>query len=224
MYYRIDGVPIDDAWTIPIGKPFPHFDVFAIDDSGKVIDKVGEEGELHVLSETVALGYWQDEQRTAERFVPDPRQPANNARAYRTGDLVRLDSEKNYIFIGRKDHMIKSRGHRIELGEIEAVLNSHPLIQQAAAVAVPDELIGNRIVAALSLVEGAEFSQKEFIDFCAAQLPRHAVPEAIDHRPALPITLNGKIDRVALAENFMRQEKGAHNGERQPIMMPLNGA
>ena len=224
LFYRVDDVTNDHAGNIPIGKPFPHFDVFAIDDRGKVISGTGEEGELHVLSETVALGYWRDEERTRERFVPDPRGRSAQARVYKTGDLVRLDTEQNYIFVGRKDHMIKSRGHRIELGEIEVLLNSHPLIRQAAVFTVPDELIGNRIIASVSLIEGAEFSQNEFIDFCAAALPRHAVPEVIEYRVALPITLNGKIDRMALAKDFLTKPYANDHKERQSLTSPAQNA
>ena len=220
LFYRVDDVTKDHARNIPIGKPFPHFDIFAIDDKGQVISGVGEEGELHVLSETVALGYWHDEERTRERFVPDPRGRSSQTRVYKTGDLVRLDTEQNYIFIGRKDHMIKSRGHRIELGEIEVLLNSHPLVRQAALFTVPDELIGNRIIASVSLIEGAEFSQKEFVDFCAAALPRHAVPEVIEYRVALPITPNGKIDRMALAKYFLTEPYANDHEERQSLTSP----
>jgi acyl-coenzyme A synthetase/AMP-(fatty) acid ligase len=222
LYYRIDQVPANDAWNIPIGKPFPHFDVFAVDDSGKVITSTGEEGELHVLADTVALGYWHDEQRTRERFMPDPR--GRSGRVYKTGDLVRLDRERNFIFAGRKDHMVKSRGYRIELGEIEVVLNSHPVIRQAAVVAVPDELTGNRIMASVSLAEGAEFSQKEVIDFCAAALPKYMVPEVVEYRAEMPVTPNGKIDRMALANEFLTKPYENDHKERQSLTLPQQRA
>jgi L-proline---[L-prolyl-carrier protein] ligase len=220
LYYRIDDVTKDYVKNIPIGKPFPHFDVFAINDNGKVISGIDEEGELYVLSDTVALGYWHDEERTRERFVPDPRGRSAQALVYKTGDIVRLDPERNYIFVGRKDHMIKSRGYRIELGEVEVVLNSHPLIRQAAAIAVPDDLIGNRIIAFVSLIEGAEFSQKEFIDFCAAALPRYMVPEVIEYRAFLPVTPNGKIDRISLANDLLMKPNENNFKERQSITLP----
>ncbi len=215
LFYRIGDVPANDAWSIPIGKPFPHFDVFAVNDSGTVITNTGEEGELHVLADTVALGYWHDEQRTKERFVPDPR--GRFGRVYKTGDLVRLDREGNFIFAGRKDHMIKSRGYRIELGEIEVVLNSHPMIRQAVVIAVPDELIGNRIMATVSLIDEAEFNQKEFIDFCSSALPKYMVPEVIECRSSMPVTPNGKIDRMALAEGFLTKQQGRQYEELKSL-------
>jgi amino acid adenylation domain-containing protein len=220
LFYRIDDVIKDNEKKIPIGKPFPHFDVFAIDDSGKVISGTGEEGELHVLSDTVALGYWNDDERTRERFVPDPRGASAQARVYKTGDLVRLDPERNYIFVGRKDHMIKSRGYRIELGEIEVVLNSHPLIRQAAAIAVPDDLIGNRIIAYVALIEGAEFNQRELLEFCAATLVKYMVPEVIEERIVMPINENGKIDRMALVNDFLTKQQVHQYEERQSRMSP----
>ena len=81
------------------------------------------------------------------------------------------DPERNYIFVGRKDHMIKSRGYRIELGEVEVVLNSHPLIRQAAAIAVPDELIGNRIIAFVSLSRGRDSVKKNLLIFAPLPCP-----------------------------------------------------
>jgi acyl-coenzyme A synthetase/AMP-(fatty) acid ligase len=152
--------------------------------------------------------------------VPDPRGRSDQARVYKTGDLVRLDTEGNFIFVGRKDHMIKSRGYRIELGEIEVVLNSHPLIRQAAVIAVPDDLIGNRIIAYVSLIEGAEFSQKEFIDFCAVALPRYMVPEVIEQHINMPTNANGKIDRMALANDFLAKKQGRQDEDRQSLTFP----
>jgi acyl-CoA synthetase (AMP-forming)/AMP-acid ligase II len=116
--------------------------------------------------------------------------------------------------------MIKSRGYRIELGEIEVVLNSHPMIRQAAVVAVPDELIGNRIMASVSLIEGAEFNQKEFTDYCAAALPKYMVPEVIECCASMPITPNGKIDRMALVEDFLTKKERHQYEERQSVFLP----
>lgn len=216
LFYKVDGVFPDDAWKVPIGKTFPNFDVFAIDDSGKVITRPSEEGELYVQSSTVALGYWNDEQKTREKFVPDPRNPFAQTRVYRTGDLVRLDTEGNYIFAGRKDHMIKSRGYRIELDEIEIVLNSHPSIRQAAVIAVPDELIGNRIIAYVSLIEGKELQVKELLDFCSKTLPKYMIPELIEYCYSLPVTSNGKIDRKSLNSEIlssMNKKRQSADGE-----------
>ncbi|MBU5614218.1 amino acid adenylation domain-containing protein [Geomonas azotofigens] len=203
LFFRVPEQLPREAWKIPIGSPFPNFEVFAVDEAGEVVTEPGREGELHVLGATVALGYWNDPVRTAAHFSPDPRNPASHARVYRTGDLVRLDAEGNFVFAGRKDHMVKSKGFRVELDEIEIVLNSHPGIRQAAVIAIPDELTGSRIVAYVSHAEGAALETADLIGLCGAHLPKYMIPERIICRPTLPVTSNSKIDRKALEREFL---------------------
>jgi len=202
LFFRVPDELPQDAWKIPIGTPFPNFELFALDEAGAVVTRPGREGELHVLSATVALGYWNDPVRTAAQFSPDPRNPSSHARVYRTGDIVRLDREGNFVFAGRKDHMVKSKGFRVELDEIEVVLNSHPAIRQAAVIAIPDELTGSRIVAYVTHAEGAALEPAELLGLCGAHLPKYMIPEQIICRPALPVTSNSKIDRKALEREF----------------------
>ncbi|MBJ6752827.1 amino acid adenylation domain-containing protein [Geomonas anaerohicana] len=202
LFFRVPEQLPQEAWKIPIGTPFPNFEVFAMDEQGAVVTEPGREGELHVLSATVALGYWNDPVRTAAHFSTDPRNPASHARVYRTGDMVRLDDDGNFVFSGRKDHMVKSKGFRVELDEIEVVLNSHPEIRQAAVIAIPDELTGSRIVAYVSHIEGAVLETADLIGLCGAHLPKYMIPERIICRPTLPVTSNSKIDRKALEREF----------------------
>ena len=109
-----------------------------------------------------------------------------------------LDEDGNYIFLGRRDHMIKSRGYRIELGEIEQVLYNHPEVKEVAVVAIPDELIGNRIKAFISLNNKNGMSPTELQDFCLKSIPRYMVPEVIEFRDNLPKTSTGKINKPLL--------------------------
>lgn len=199
LFYPVNSVPDSEVWKIPIGKPFPNFEVFAIDDGGKVITNPGDEGELYIQSSTVALGYWGDDERTEERFVADPRYPFSTSKVYRTGDSVRLDENGNYVFAGRKDHMVKSRGYRIELDEIELVLNGHPAVKQAVVLAIPDEIIGNRIITIVAPVAGASLADSDLIDFCTHRLPKYMIPEIFRFSDSLPTTSTGKIDRKTLA-------------------------
>jgi len=200
-YYRIHEIPENDAWKIPIGKPFPNFDVFVLDETGKVVEEPGGEGELYVKASTVAIGYWRDEQRTKERFIADPRIPGSPICVYRTGDIVRIDENGDLVFSGRKDHLVKSRGYRIELEEIEVVLNSHPNVRQAAAIPVPDEMVGNRILACVSWDDKVEPVEEEIIRHCSRLLPHYMVPESIRFYKKLPQSMNGKIDRKILFED-----------------------
>lgn len=198
MCYPIRQIPDDDTWRIPVGSPFPNFEVFALNDTGKTIDGTDEEGELHISSSTVALGYWGNELMTGEKFVPDPRYPLSNKIVYKTGDLVRIDGNGDYVFSGRKDSMIKSRGYRVELGEIEAVLSNHPEIVTAVALPVPDELIGNRISVIIVPTDPSAINRIDVARYCATRLPTYMIPDNIDFRDHLPLTSTGKVDRKNL--------------------------
>ncbi len=199
-YYLIDRVPDEDNALIPIGKPFPNFEVFALDENGKKIARAEEKGELYVRAASVAFGYWDEPQKTGENFVRNPLKPHLDERIYRTGDIVRLDEDGNYIFLGRKDHMIKSRGYRIEIGEIETVLLNHPNIKTAVVIPIPDEMIGNRIAAIIVPSSREHLKKEEIIHYCSRQLPKYMIPEMIEFRDSLPSTSSGKIDRKQLFE------------------------
>jgi amino acid adenylation domain-containing protein len=201
-YYLIDKMPQDDSWLIPIGKPFPNFDVFALDESGKRVVEPRQKGELYVRASTVALGYWRDKERTEEKFVKDPLSPNSHGIVYRTGDIVRLDEEGNYVFLGRVDHMIKSRGYRIEIGEIETVLSSHSQVKSAVVVPVPDELIGNRIAVFIVPLNGDGLKKEDILRYSSKQLPKYMVPEIVIFRDKLPETSSGKTDRKKLFEEI----------------------
>jgi len=118
---------------------------------------------------------------------------------YRTGDLVTLAEDGNYYFVGRRDSMIKSRGYRIELGEIESALLSHPGVREAAAIAVPDEVVGNRIKAFVAAHERESLLAAELQQHCGTRIPKYMIPEFIEFRESLPKTSTGKVDRVGLA-------------------------
>jgi acyl-coenzyme A synthetase/AMP-(fatty) acid ligase len=121
-------------------------------------------------------------------------------RVYKTGDLVTLDSDGNYIFLGRKDFMIKSRGYRIEIGQVESVILSHSLVKEAVVIPVADELIGNRITAAIVSLPSKELTKSDIVNYCSSQLPRYMIPEVIDFRDSLPKNSSGKTDRKKLTK------------------------
>lgn len=202
-FYEIDQIPNDDSWKIPIGKPFPNFELFALDDNGKIIAGPGAEGELFVRGSTVAMGYWGDSQRTAASFVQDPCHPFSSDRVYKTGDLVRIDEDGNYVFAGRKDHLVKSAGYRIELNEIEVTLYGYDGINQAAVVTVPDDLIGNRIIAYVSPANAKKLDKAKLLNYCAKRLPKYMIPETIECRQNLPRGSTGKVDRESLAKQAL---------------------
>ncbi len=200
LCYPIQEIPDNDSWRIPVGTPFPNFEVFALNEDRQIATHPGEEGELYVSSSTVALGYWGDRNMTHEKFVPDPRYPFLEKIVYKTGDLVRIDECGNYMFSGRIDHMVKSRGYRIELEEIETVLSGHPEIAAAVVIPIPDEIVGNRISAIITAVTGCSITKENFVRYCASRLPKYMIPEMIEFRDSLPMTSSGKIDRKKLSE------------------------
>ena len=207
-YYRVEQTPPDDTRPIPIGRSFQNFDVFALDENGRKITKPGEKGELYVRGSSVALGYWGDVEKTEKCFVKNPLNPNLNEKIYKTGDLVTLDSHRNYIFLGRKDHMIKSRGYRIETGEIEATILNHPHVKNAVVIPIPDELIGNRIDAILVPFNPNNLRKEDIIKYCSERLPKYMIPEIIEFRQSLPKTSSGKTDRKKLIEEKVRVFSG----------------
>ncbi len=200
IFYRVDGIPDDDAWRIPIGRAFPNFDVFALDDRGNVITSPGEVGELFVNSSSVAMGYFGDTEKTSKTFVQDPRSLLVQNKIYRTGDLVTIDKNCDYVFLGRKDHQVKSRGYRIQLDEIEFILNGHSEIKEAIVIAIPDELIGNRLVSFVCPADGVKLSDLDISDYCSSLLPAYMVPDRINFIDSMPKTTTGKPDRKLLTK------------------------
>jgi amino acid adenylation domain-containing protein len=202
-YYKVQPRDLEPACTqpVPIGIACENMEVFSVDEEGKRVTEPGKEGELWARGSCVAQGYWGDPEKTARGFVANTFQPHFSEIAYRTGDIVTLDEDGvNWRYIGRRDHMVKSRGYRIELGEIEAALYEHPAVNDAAVVAVPDELVGNRIHAFVAPVNGNSVSDKELQLHCRRALPPYMVPEAIFLCDELPKTSTGKVNRTLLVK------------------------
>jgi amino acid adenylation domain-containing protein len=208
LYYRVDQLPLDDADTIPIGKTFPNFEVFALDENNLVIGKTGEKGELYVRGSSVAYGYWDEPEKTASSFVNNPIGLVLNEKIYRTGDMVTINDQGEYLFLGRKDHMIKSRGYRIEIGEIETTLLGIEQIKKAVVVPIADELIGNRIAAIIIPSSEGCIQKEEIIRYCSQRLPKYMIPEIFDFQDSLPMTSSGKIDRKLLTQQMSLLFKG----------------
>lgn len=202
-YYKVrpEDLAPECNQPVPIGIACENIEVFAVDEAGQLVTEPGREGELWVRGSCVAQGYWADPEKSARGFVHNHLQPHFHEIAYRTGDIVTLDEDGvNWRFVGRRDHMIKSRGYRIELGEIEAVLYGHAGIKEAAVIAIPDDLIGNRIKALVVPLQENGLTATELQTHCRARLPQYMVPEVIEFRNELPKTSTGKINRPLLAK------------------------
>ena len=183
---------------VPIGQPCANTDAFAVTDEGRRVSEPGEEGELYVRGSALMRGYWGDPEKTHRMLVQNPFQAAYDEPAYRTGDLVKLDEEGNYVFLGRRDGMVKTRGYRVELGEVESALYGHPAIREAVVLPVPDELLGSRLRAVISANGPGGLTREEVLDHCRRRLPGYMVPDVVEFRKALPRTSTGKIDRAQL--------------------------
>jgi acyl-coenzyme A synthetase/AMP-(fatty) acid ligase len=201
-YYRVPTPLPAGIDQVPIGRACDNTEAIAFNGDGAPIT-AGEEGELYVRGPSVTPGYWGDPGKTASVVVANPARPHLGDRTYRTGDVVRRDEDGNFVFVGRRDHMIKSRGYRIELGEIEAALYAHPATIEAAAIPLPDEEIGNRIFAVVTLKPDVQVTSEELTRHCAERIPHYMIPERIDLRTHLPKTSTGKVDRRRLAADLI---------------------
>ena len=195
-WYEVPRWTDEPPDSIPIGKPIAGVETFAVAEDGSVLPP-GEVGELYVRGPTVMQGYWGDEQRTQAALLRDWQGESGGLPVYRTGDLAYLDEHGDWIFLGRRDSQIKSRGYRIELGDIEAALSQHPFVLECAVVAVPDEVVTNRIKA--FVVASDTVDEEELSRFCAERIPRYMTPELYEFLDELPRSSTGKIDRRALS-------------------------
>ncbi len=195
-YYPIDP-PALSGDSVPIGKPIKGVETFVLKENGALAGK-GEKGELYVSGPILMTGYWNDPLKTRSVLFRSPFHPGKNVKIYKTGDTVKIDRDGRYLFSGRRDHMIKSRGYRIQLEEIEIVLNKHPEIEKAIAVAIDDEIIGKKIKAVISVKSEITITEKEIKHFCSKELPQYMIPEIIEFRKNLPKTSTGKIGRSNL--------------------------
>jgi acyl-coenzyme A synthetase/AMP-(fatty) acid ligase len=197
--FEVPASGLDDR-PAPIGKACANTEVFAVTIDGRRVNQPGEVGELYVRGPSLMRGYWGQPAKTSEALVRNPLRAEYDELVYRTGDLVTLESVGNYEYVGRQDSMVKIRGYRVELGEVEATLYRHPSIREAAVLPVPDDLLGTRLRAVVTVEDAGSLSREDVLDHCRRWLPSYMVPDAIEFRKALPRTSTGKVDRVCLAQ------------------------
>jgi amino acid adenylation domain-containing protein len=197
--FEVPADGADDTRPAPIGNACANTEVFAVASDGSRVREPGEEGELYVRGPSLMQGYWGQPAKTHEVLVTNPFQASRDELVYRTGDLVTLDPDGNYIYVGRRDSMVKIRGYRVELGEVETALYRHPAIKEAAVLPVADELLGSRLRAVITTNPGTEVTRENVMDHCRQWLPSYMVPDVIDFRDTLPRTSTGKVDRAGLA-------------------------
>ncbi|MCP4540466.1 MAG: amino acid adenylation domain-containing protein [Chloroflexi bacterium] len=186
-----------------IGRPIANTQVYLLDAHLNPAP-VGVPGELCIGGAGLARGYLFRPELTAERFIPNPflsgEDERRSARLYRTGDFARYLPDGNIELLGRIDHQVKIRGYRIELGEIEMVLAQHPAVQETVVLTREDEPsdAGKQLVAYVVAKEGQALAVEKLRRFLWEKLPTYMVPSAFVTLEALPLMLNGKVDRRAL--------------------------
>lgn len=188
-----------------MGKAIPNAEIMVVREDGTPCAP-GEPGELVHRGSLVALGYWNDPAKTAERFRPAPATDHNlplQEIAVWSGDTVRMDDEGYLYFMARKDDMIKTSGYRVSPTEVEEVIYASGLVGHAAAIGVPHPILGQAIVVVASPPEHREdLDVNTLLDQCKSRLPNFMVPAHIRVQPELPRNPNGKIDRKQLAQEL----------------------
>ncbi len=196
-----------------MGKAIPNADILVVREDGSACAP-HEPGELVHRGSLVAMGYWNDPAKTAERFKPAPNQLAAlplTEIAVWSGDTVTRDEEGYLYFVGRKDDMIKTSGYRVSPTEIEEVIYASGLAKEAAAIGIEDDNLGQAVLVVLSPENPGDFQEQALLAICKAQLPNFMVPAKIEIMSLLPKNPNGKIDRKALVQQFANLFKNTHD-------------
>lgn len=200
-----------------IGKAIPNAEILVLREDGSPCAP-DEPGELVHRGALVALGYWNDAEKTAERFkllkAAPPGRPAGlqlPEYAVFSGDTVRQDAEGFLYFIGRRDEMIKTSGYRVSPTEVEEILYASGLVGECVAFGVEHPVLGHAIyLVATPASDKSAIDQSMLMQECRSRMPAYMVPAAIELVASpLPRNPNGKLDRKLLVAEWLRRHQGA---------------
>ena len=193
-YFIVDH-EFPDNEPLPIGYPCNNTDILILNDSNQKC-VIGEIGEICVRGTSLAMGYYNNPEKTAAVFVQNPLNNSYPERIYRTGDLAYVDESGVIIFKGRKDSLVKHMGYRIELGEIEhIVVNTLKLVPNCCVVYNISKKTITMIYEKASTVTAVDIKNA-----LGTQMPRYMVPTEFIQMEQLPRNTNGKIDRLKISK------------------------
>ena len=187
-----------------MGKAIPNAEIMVVREDG-TLAAVNEPGELVHRGALVALGYWNDLERTAARYKPAPGQPAGiplPEMAVWSGDMVRRDEDGYLYFIGRNDGMIKTSGYRVSPEEVEEVIYALGGVETVAAIGVPHADLGQALVVVARRLPGSALSEAEVLAACRRTLPNFMQPARVVFRDDMPQNPNGKLNRQQLHSDY----------------------
>jgi len=179
-----------------VGRPLPNTEIKIIDESGRIVPR-GEPGELCTRGYNVMRGYWGDPERTA-RDIDD-------ARWIRTGDVATMDENSYVRIVGRSKDMLIRGGENIYPREIEEFLYTHPKVEQAEVVGVPDPKFGEEVAAWIKLREGQTANEEEIREYCKGRLAHFKIPKYIRFVDEYPMTVTGKVQKYLIRESMAEE-------------------
>jgi len=202
--FRSTYLPPEEIDNRPdsMGKAIPNAEVMVVREDGTPCSP-GEPGELVHRGALVAMGYWNDPAKTAERFKPTPGQDSALTMpevSVWSGDTVKIDEDGFLYFVGRKDDMIKSSGYRVSPTEVEEAIYSSKLVSEVVALGIPHPTLGQGIL--VIVTTNTDLDHNAVINHCKKELPNFMVPHIVEKIDSLPRNPNGKIDRKQLSSQY----------------------
>lgn len=193
--YYVVNREFSEGDAIPIGRPFRNTQILLIGDDMQLASA----GEIYIRGTAVTLGYYNDSERTNQAFVQNPLNDKYPEIVYKTGDLAKYNEYGELIYISRRDHQIKHMGHRIELGEIEAAVDQIDGVNTGCCIYDEEKK-------KIHLVYSGTAEVAFVVESLKNKLPRYMIPSGVKAMETLPLTLNGKIDRVTIKNQIIKRK------------------
>jgi len=189
------GDPLDRQVST-VGRVHPHVEIKIVDTEGRTVPR-GVAGEFCTRGYNVMLGYWDDEERSAQAI--------DRAGWMHTGDLATMDADGYCNIVGRIKDMVIRGGENIYPREIEEFLYRHPAIQEVQVFGVPDERFGEELCAWIRVRAGEALSAEAVKDFCKDQIAHYKVPRHIRFVDEFPMTVTGKMQKFVMREAMVEE-------------------